>query len=143
MLQARVLLADPDEAFLETYGQFLAQEGFEVETASSGLECVSSLREFEPDVLVMEPELLWGQGEDVLAMMRDEFNVPQVPVIIVSRNRAFEHSGQRPQSLIREFLVKPLAPKHLANAIRQLLYARLPERAFAGHHFGLAQGTMY
>ena len=36
---------------------------------SSGLECVARLRERVPDVLVLEPQLPWGGGEGVLAIM--------------------------------------------------------------------------
>ena len=37
--------------------------------ALSGLECAARLRECVPDVLVLEPQLPWGGGEGVLAMM--------------------------------------------------------------------------
>ena len=65
----RVLMADPDESLQPVYREPLLQEGFELATAASGLECVARLRERVPDVLVLEPQLPWGGGEGVLAMM--------------------------------------------------------------------------
>ena len=62
-------MADPDESLQPLYRERLMQEGFELATASSGLECVARLRERVPDVLVLEPQLPWGGGEGVLAMM--------------------------------------------------------------------------
>ena len=44
----------------------LLREGFELETAVSGLECVARLREAVPDVLVLEPHMPWGGGDGVL-----------------------------------------------------------------------------
>ena len=59
----RVLMADPDESLRPLYREHLLQEGFELVTASSGLECVARLREraaAEPDLL---PVILqWEEG---------------------------------------------------------------------------------
>ena len=65
----RVLMADPDESLQPVYREPLLQEGFELVTAVSGLECVARLRERVPDVLVLEPQLPWGGGDGVLAIM--------------------------------------------------------------------------
>ena len=40
----RVLIADPDEYLLDSYRQYLAQHGFDVVTATTGLDCVERLR---------------------------------------------------------------------------------------------------
>ena len=65
----RVLMADPDESLQPLYREPLLQKGFIVTAALSGLECAARLRERVPDVLVLEPQLPWGGGEGVLAMM--------------------------------------------------------------------------
>ena len=62
----RVLMADPDESLRPVYRGPLFEEGFELVTAASGLECVARLRDRVPDVLVLEPQLPWGGGEGVL-----------------------------------------------------------------------------
>ena len=62
-------MADPDESLQPVYREPLGQEGFDVVVARTGLECVARLRERVPDVLVLEPQLPWGGGEGVLAIM--------------------------------------------------------------------------
>jgi CheY-like chemotaxis protein len=62
-------MADPDGSLHPVYREPLAEEGFDVVAALSGLECVDRLRERVPDVLVLEPQLPWGGGDGVLAMM--------------------------------------------------------------------------
>ena len=71
----RVLMADPDECLPLAYRESLSREGFELVTAASGLECVARLRERVPDVLVLEPQLPWGGGDGVLAMMGEVSDV--------------------------------------------------------------------
>ena len=60
----RVLMADPDAALPSLYREPLLREGFELVTAVSGLECVARLRERVPDVLVLEPHMPSGGGDE-------------------------------------------------------------------------------
>src|SRR5438874_1120798 len=87
----RILIADGDSALTRTYQTALGGEGFEVEIATDGLSCVGLLRDFQPAVLVLDPELHWGGGEGVLAMMHEDPEVPIVPVVVLSAQ-----SRQRP-----------------------------------------------
>ena len=92
----RVLMADPDPSISMVYREPLLREGFELATAVSGLECVARLRECVPDVLVLEPQLLWGGGDGVLAMMCEIPQLVTVPVMvltIVPRSSCLEPGG--------------------------------------------------
>ena len=51
------------------YREPLLREGFELATASSGLEGLDLLRQRAPDVLVFDPQLPWGGGDGVLDIM--------------------------------------------------------------------------
>ena len=120
-MSMRVLLADRDEVLLETYREFLLQEGFDVITARDALECVAKLRSFAPNVLVLEPELPWGRGEGVLAMMYEESDVPFVPVVLLSA--AADPEGRYGVGIfpVGAYHLKPLAPSRLALSVRRLL----------------------
>ena len=83
----RVLMADPDESHHPLYRESLRSEGFEVDTALSGLECVSRLRERLPHVLVLEPLLPWGGGDRVLAVMDENPDLADVPVMVLTSCR--------------------------------------------------------
>ena len=80
-------MADPDESLQPVYREPLAQEGFDVVAARSGLECVARLRERVPDVLVLEPQLPWGGGEGVLAIMGEVPALANVPVMVLTSCR--------------------------------------------------------
>ena len=117
----RVLMADPDESLQPLYRERLMQEGFELATASNGLECVARLREREPDVLVLEPQLPWGGGEGVLAMMGEVPQLANVPVMVLTScrdPRLLEAVARFPVS---DYQLKPLAPDRLAGRLRTIL----------------------
>ena len=79
-----VLIAEADRDLRDAYVQFLARLGFEIDTAADGLECLSKLRRFLPDVLILDLELLWGGGEGVRAILRDETQLRRKRVVLSS-----------------------------------------------------------
>ena len=114
-------MADPDESLRPLYRERLLQDGFELATASSGLECVARLRERVPDVLVLEPQLPWGGGEGVLAIMGEVPQLATVPVMVLTScrdPRLLEAVARFPVS---DYQLKPLAPDRLAGRLRTIL----------------------
>ena len=57
LMSIHILIADPDEYVLDSYREHLEQHGFDVVTATNGLDCVHRLRDSTPDVLVLDPVL--------------------------------------------------------------------------------------
>ena len=97
------------------------EEGFELVTAASGLECVARLRERVPDVLVLEPQLPWGGGEGVLAIMGEVPQLATVPVMVLTScrdPRVLEAVARFPVS---DYQLKPLAADRLAVRLRTIL----------------------
>ena len=117
----RVLMADPDESLRPVYRGPLFEEGFELVTAVSGLECVARLRERSPDVLVLEPQLPWGGGEGVLAFMGELPDLAMVPVMDLTSCRDSHVMEGVSRFPINDYQVKPLAPDRLAVRLRSLL----------------------
>jgi CheY-like chemotaxis protein len=114
-------MADPDGSLQPLYREPLLQDGFELATASSGLECVARLRERAPDVLVLEPQLPWGGGEGVLAMMGEVPQLATVPVMVLTScrdPRLLESVARFP---ISDYQLKPLPPDRLAGRLRTIL----------------------
>jgi DNA-binding response OmpR family regulator len=78
-----LLLADADEYLSGLYREYLERHGYHVEAARGGLECLDKLRASPPGVLVLSLDLLWGGADGVLARMRENSDLPRVPVILL------------------------------------------------------------
>jgi CheY-like chemotaxis protein len=115
----RVLIADPDRGLTARYRRWLELWGFEVETAGSGLECLDRLREFRPDVLVLEPELPWGWGDGVLALLREDQTLPRPPVVVVTYKVRDDRLGAD-RALVRAVCLKPLEPGRLVEVVQEV-----------------------
>ncbi|HLW66231.1 MAG TPA: response regulator [Gemmataceae bacterium] len=116
----RVLLADRDSKFLELVGAHLARERIAASQASTGLECLARLRAFGPDVLVLDPNLLWGGGRGVLAAMSEDPDLAAIPVILVCNQEDTGSFSKLEAPQVREYLTKPLSPTALTRAIRKV-----------------------
>ena len=117
----RVLVADPDASLAAVYRGPLAREGFELVAAASGVECVARLSERVPDVLVIEPQMPWGGGEGVLAIMGESPDLAMVPVMILTSCRDPHVLQSVARFPISDYQVKPLAPDSLVERIRSFL----------------------
>ena len=117
-MSLRALIADPDEMLLATSRAYLAAEEVEVATASNGLDCLAALRQWKPDVLVLDPDLPWGSGMGILARM-GEGDVPPVPVVILTARPEKVLEADIP---LRDYalLIKPLSAAAVADILRAL-----------------------
>ena len=82
--EVRLFIADTDVVWLELLQLWLRDQGNQVEVASDGLACMSVLREFVPDVVVLDRELLWGGCDGVLDQMVSDADLAGIPIILVS-----------------------------------------------------------
>jgi DNA-binding response OmpR family regulator len=78
---ASLLLVDDDSAFRHVMASELARLGFAVDTAASGEEAVSKLREREPDVALLDLQLPGISGLEVLKVIREQHHGVEVVML--------------------------------------------------------------
>jgi carbon storage regulator CsrA len=121
LMSARILIADPDRFLLASYSRHLRERGVTVSTATTGLECTERLRGAVPDVLVLEPAMLWGGGDGVLAMMNDEPELRPHVVILLTQGRNRNLLYRLSSFKVDDYQTKPLTAEQLTTRIRTLL----------------------
>lgn len=117
----RVLMADPDESLPPLYREALLHEGFELAQTASGLDCVAQLRARPPDILVLEPQLPWGGGEGVLAIMGEVPWLANVPVMVLTSCREPHLLEAVSRFPVSDYQLKPLASDRLIRRFRTIL----------------------
>jgi two-component system cell cycle response regulator DivK len=119
----RVMLAMANKPLLSAYCKLLACDGFEVTTATDGLWCMSLLRSFTPDVLVIDPALPWGGGDGVVAWIREDRALAQVPVLAFP-TQAIPLRQLTPPFRADLYLARPPSAEVLARTLRWLVEVR-------------------
>lgn len=121
-MRGHVLIADADELLVAAYRAFLVAEGFQVMAVNNALDCLEALRESPPLALVLDPDLPWGSGTGVLALMREGVEIPAVPVLILASSPTCLTDAVLPFADYA-VLFKPVKPSTVAAVVRTLVDA--------------------
>jgi DNA-binding NtrC family response regulator len=81
-MKSIVLIAEGHQTLRDRLGRLLGEHGYQVFSASDGLDCSQKLRQLKPQAVVLDQDLRWGGSEGVLAIMRDDPVLCRIPVIL-------------------------------------------------------------
>ncbi|MGP0071448.1 MAG: response regulator [Bryobacteraceae bacterium] len=96
----------------------LHQEGFRVETAGSGADAFHKASDLQPDLVLLDMELLGKSGWETLHELKSAPDTRAIPVIIVSP----EDERKMGAALgAADSLIKPLSGGALIHAVRRVL----------------------
>ncbi len=119
-MAVKVLIVDDDQDILESTGSILAAEGFEIHSADSVEQGLEMIERVAPDVVLLDivfPESALG-GLEAARAMKDRH--PRLPIIAFSAlNREYTLGFTGEKIAADEFLVKPVRPETLVQAIRR------------------------
>ncbi len=111
-----VLVVDDDLLVQQLVAGQLGPAGFNVVTASDGLEALKKARELRPQAIVLDIYLPRLDGWSVLSTLKSEPDLARIPVIIIS----VEEQRARGFSLgACDYLVKPIEAEHLVDVVRR------------------------
>jgi len=122
----RILFVEDDVMVSTIYCQKLVEKGFEVAPAEDGLAAMKRLREFKPDIVVLDLLMPKLSGLDVIKFMRENPGTKGTPVIVLS-NSFMNKLGEEVARLgVEEMMSKAAAtPASLIETINRIL-ARPP-----------------
>jgi CheY-like chemotaxis protein len=124
----RILFVEDDALIASTYGQRLADEGFEVAVAGDGLAAMRGLPEFKPDLVVLDLLMPKMSGMDVLTFMRQRPEMADTRVVVFSNMFISGDLIARINTLrVDKMLTKSNAtPAALAEAIQSVFASEPP-----------------
>jgi DNA-binding response OmpR family regulator len=117
--RTKLLLVDDEESIISTLKTFLELSGFEVVTASNGVEALRYAAQHRPDLIVLDVLMPHMDGRETLRQLRKRED--WTPVILLTqvtgtaqRIMAIEEGGD-------DYLNKPFDPQELVVRIRAVL----------------------
>ncbi len=118
----KILYVEDDVLISKLYSQKLAAAGFEVVTAQDGLAAVQRLREFTPDLIVLDLLMPKLTGVDVLKFIRQQPALKDTRIIVFSNSFLSNLIEQVAQVGVEEALVKSsVTPSQLISIINKTL----------------------
>ncbi|SCK11340.1 Response regulator receiver domain-containing protein [Streptomyces sp. WMMB 714] len=118
-MSGRVLVVDDDKVVRQLIKVNLELEGFEVVTATDGVECLDVVHGVRPDLVTLDVVMPRLDGLRTAARLRSDPRTRHIPVAIVSgRSHLGDGEGREPE--VDALLAKPFEPSELVRMVRQL-----------------------
>ncbi len=106
MANKKILLVEDDKFLREMLAQKFSAQGLEIQTAIDGKNALDTLKNFIPDLMILDLLLPDIDGFGVLENMKKDSNLASIPVVVLS-NLDKAEDMQRAHSLgAKDFMVK-------------------------------------
>ena len=116
--RGRVLVVDDDSSLSEMLTIVLRSEGFEPRVCPTGDQAMAMVREFKPDLVLLDLMLPGKDGVDVCRQIRGESGVP---IIMLTAKSDTVDIVVGLESGADDYVVKPFKPKELIARLRARL----------------------
>ncbi len=120
---ATLLLAEDNEANIQTISDYLLVRGYQVTVARNGAEAIERAVERRPDLILMDIQMPGMDGLEAIRRIRAEVELTTVPIIALT---ALAMPGDRERCLAagaNEYLSKPVSLRGLVREIEAQLSA--------------------
>jgi len=121
MSKHKILLVDDDPDILEFIAYNLEKEGYEVSTASNGVEALKKAESMVPDLILLDVMMPEMDGVETCAKIREVAELKHTRIAFLtargedySQIAGFEAGGD-------DYILKPVKPRVLVSRIKALL----------------------
>ncbi|MCY0966369.1 hybrid sensor histidine kinase/response regulator [Parathalassolituus penaei] len=119
--QARVLVVDDSVTVRKVTTRLLERHGFEVLTASDGVDAMATLQDHKPDVMLLDIEMPRMDGFEVASLVRHDSRLRDIPIIMITSRTGDKHRDRAMSIGVNEYMGKPFQEDNLLGALNKLL----------------------
>jgi CheY-like chemotaxis protein len=116
-----ILIVDDYPDALDIWTIYLTSMGYQVSTASDGVEAIEKAQQLRPDLIVLDLELPRVSGYEAAAQLRSNPDTRHIPLIAAT---GYSHERQLERAReagFDEIVVKPCEPDALIAVMERLL----------------------
>ena len=118
----KVLIVDDDEELVELISDVLERDGrFEIRIANNGFDAGMVVKEYRPDLVVLDIMLPDINGKEVCQRIRADANLEDVRVICISGMVEEDKVGELMAAGANDFMHKPFEVEKLIERMCRLL----------------------
>ena len=117
----RILLVDDEPDILEFVGYNLTREGFEVSTASNGVEAIEVAQNFLPHLVLLDVMMPEMDGMETCQKMREIPSLARTIIVFLSARGEDESQIQGFDLGADDYITKPIHPKLLVSRLKAIL----------------------
>nr|MBP7228635.1 response regulator [Longilinea sp.] len=126
----KILIADDDPETLRLVSLMLQRQGYQVVTASNGVQAIGLARVEKPDLMIIDVMMPDLDGFEVVRQLRKNAETVTTPILMFTAKSQVEDKVQGYEAGADDYLTKPVHPAELQARLKSLL-ARSQSRAIA------------
>ena len=117
----RILLVDDEPDILEFVGYNLTREGFEVSTASNGIEAIEVAQTFLPHLVLLDVMMPEMDGMETCRRLKEIPSLARTIIVFLSARGEDESQLQGFDLGADDYITKPIHPKLLVSRLKAIL----------------------
>ncbi len=118
----KVLIVDDDEELVELLVDVFAKDGrFDIRTANNGFDAGMFVKEFRPDIVILDVMLPDINGKEVCQRVRSDSSLEAVQIICISGMVEQDKIADLKEAGANDFMQKPFAVDRLLDRACDLL----------------------
>jgi excisionase family DNA binding protein len=118
----KVLIVDDDEELVELISDVLERDGrFEIRTVNNGFDAGMMVKEYRPDIIVLDVMLPDINGKEVCQRVRSDRTMNDVKIVCISGMVEEDRVGELRAAGADDFMHKPFEIERLVARMCQLL----------------------
>jgi CheY-like chemotaxis protein len=121
MSQATVLIVDDEPFNLDVLQQELEELNYQLITAANGQEALSKIKSHQPDLILLDLMMPVLDGFAVLAEIKGDNSLRDIPVIIVSAADDSKSIVKGIKQGADDYITKPIDADHLKEKVKEHL----------------------
>jgi len=114
----RVLVVDDSATDLKNLEQICVSGGYEVITASSGVEAVAKAKSEVPDAVLLDVLMSDMNGFQVCRLLTSNQSTQHIPIILVSSKAQATDRIWGEQQGAKAYIAKPFTPEQILKELR-------------------------
>ncbi|MEM7031930.1 MAG: response regulator [Chloroflexota bacterium] len=118
---AKILYVEDHPAQRDIMAQMLELGGFEVDTASDGVEGVEKATAWLPDIILMDLRMPRMNGFEAIEKIRGNGDTEKIPIIAISAWASGKHKKRALEAGANEHFTKPVDLNRLMGTINTYL----------------------
>lgn len=117
----KILVVDDDPTSLRLLELILSKEGYQVVSASNGLEALRKARTESPDLLILDVMLPGFDGLEVCHRLRSEPDMAKLPILMLSAKQQKSDQDAASKVGANAFLPKPVNRTALLSKVAEFV----------------------
>jgi two-component system cell cycle response regulator DivK len=123
----RVLVVEDNELNLKLFCDLLRAHGFAAEPVKDGREAVARARELAPDLVVMDIQMPYVTGLELIQQMKLDSQLRAIPIMAVTAYAGHEDEERIRAAGANAYVSKPISLGRFMEEVRGLVPAESPE----------------